>query len=801
MPRARTAIRTIVLAVTLFALASTGRAQPAPRATAIPVIPALVPYIGDEGVQKELKLDADQTKKLLAHRQKLWDEAWTTAPKNVDLDAQHKATVAEFKAVLTADQLKRANQLATQIVWREQRGFGPGPSALPSNSTPDPHRVSTSALTQYPEIAEALKPDEAQKKLADITRGRFGSNVYLTSEQSDRAKELLGAEYKGTLRRQTDPRAQVRAGPFDGGFSDFDGRFGIREPVALRYTSAPDVQKELKLTADQLKELTELRTKWNRRPFVEAQAQSPEARKNAQDKLLAETEKALDKILTADQRTRLRQIERQQSRGPILLFVRNTEWAKELEITDAQRKQYDAAVEAHGEAVAKALVSDEPFAKVRTAVEDANEAHTKAVDAILTDAQRAKQKELLGAAFTGSVSGGNTFPGPAPPSQTQKFTFGRYTTQLTTLTRFKGVRDELKLTDDQLKKVEAVVAEGRTKFNADLAAARQDEAKTDKVYADRSAHVEKALADILTKDQLARLHELELQRLESSELRRPFPTPGTAASYPGVAEAIKLTPEQKQKLLDGGKPTDVLTDDQKKAIAGMLGRPVKVAEVFDTGSPFPKADPPAPRARLSAAHQLVLSTIVWDELKLTRDQTEKLAAAANEYTLAGTRRTGFQPGEPKELVAAIETFGKAADAILTADQRKRLDQLVFQQAITSGMDSALLGSRATDLPTLLQLTDAQKKNLLAVSAEFGNVASLLDDASLPVQKETEIRRALRDRLDAGLLKALNAMQNATLKDLLGEPFTGFVKQPLYGRGGFGGGAGGVGGGFGDPFGP
>ena len=46
-----------------------------------------------------------------------------------------------------------------------------------------------------------------------------------------------------------------------------------------------------------------------------------------------------------------------------------------------------------------------------------------------------------------------------------------------------------------------------------------------------------------------------------------------AVAYPGVTEAIKLTPEQKMRILAGTWSGDVLNDEQKSAIKEMFGKP------------------------------------------------------------------------------------------------------------------------------------------------------------------------------------------------------------------------------------
>ena len=50
-------------------------------------------------------------------------------------------------------------------------------------------------------------------------------------------------------------------------------------------------------------------------------------------------------------------------------------------------------------------------------------------------------------------------------------------------------------------------------------------------------------------------------------------TIASAAAYPGVAEAIKLTDEQKKKLIDGTATAEVLTADQSER--SLMGNPIE----------------------------------------------------------------------------------------------------------------------------------------------------------------------------------------------------------------------------------
>ena len=96
----------------------------------------------------------------------------------------------------------------------------------------------------------------------------------------------------------------------------------------------------------------------------------------------------------------------------------------------------------------------------------------------------------------------------------------------------------------------------------------------------RSVLIAKALNDILTREQLLRFRQIVLQQLEAG-VRVDFPGQlPTAAIYPGVAEAIRLTVPQKNRLQNGDKAADVLSEDQKQVIEGMLGPRIDVKKFF-----------------------------------------------------------------------------------------------------------------------------------------------------------------------------------------------------------------------------
>jgi vacuolar-type H+-ATPase subunit H len=188
------------------------------------------------------------------------------------------------------------------------------------------------------------------------------------------------------------------------GFGNRGGRGGATQILQI-----PEVQKELKLDdaqVDLLKQLnTELREK-GRTLFQNAQNLSPEERDKRFADFRTESTKKIGEILDAKQKTRLRQLELQQSgmRG-----LSRPDVQDELKLTGDQRSKIKAAIDGEREAFRAAFQRmggqgqtmtpeqrQEAFRKageVRTATEGK-------LTAILTDAQKKQYQTMQGAAFT-----------------------------------------------------------------------------------------------------------------------------------------------------------------------------------------------------------------------------------------------------------------------------------------------------------------------------------------------------------------------------------------------------------------
>ena len=204
----------------------------------------------------------------------------------------------------------------------------------------DLHRVSAGALAKYTEFADTLKPDDIQRQHAASSNRFF--RVYLTQEQAGAAKKMLGTVVKTPLRARSDERI-TRTGP------------GLwYAPPSIRGTVTRDEQKELNLSEEQKEALAELRARW--RALRPGEDLSREVQKKRVEQLIAEIDRAVVKILTSVQRTRLEQLHYQRS---LPWFDYSSELGKALGVTEEQRQKYAEASFAYSEAVARAVLAAE----------------------------------------------------------------------------------------------------------------------------------------------------------------------------------------------------------------------------------------------------------------------------------------------------------------------------------------------------------------------------------------------------------------------------------------------------------
>jgi hypothetical protein len=743
----------------------------------------LLDFIGDKNIEQELKLTAEQLKKFRDHRLKLWEEYHNTPLKNYTAkdSERNKATAAVFKDILDAEQFKRAEQLAIQYEWSRVT-FITGPFAQRRERLVDPARVSPEVLKEYPQIAEVLDLSYSQKKLLEakpiITEEQC---IILTPEQSEIAHILFGKIVKLDWKSTSDLIYR--------GYPSWVFISGPAAPGPLGPTAAQEVRNELKLTEDQTNELTKLRLPWTKFK-TEWRESSPNDLKKKSDELLAATDKALTAILKPEQLSRLRQIalreERDDSRtltdAPTSLIPR---LAKQLAVTPEQLSAFDAVRNEHAEAVGRAALKADGLEAAWKAIRAANEAREKGFEAVLTDDQRATLKALVGEPFTGSVLADNS-----QFAQTfervrgrREASFGRYTDELRLLSANKSIQEELKLTVDQINASQDALKELTRRFGR-LSGSGLVKEENGEV---RSKFIGTSVAAILDKDQAKRFRQIMLQHRQRFTSLIDIPS---AATYPGVAEEVKLTAAQKKQLISGEDPFDVLTDEQRKAIKDMLGAPFTgdYSTVSESGfggkggfgnTGFSNR---TPRPEVARAQFLVI--VPWDALQLKPEQVSKLATAINAYEIAAAENNGIGGGgfgvpkagrDPHE--SAAHALNRRATLILTPEQNSRLGQLLLQSAAAVNLRDALTRPEAEKL----QLTPAQLTRMALAEEEIGKIAEGVVKSYMRYDKRNEWRdkvlEGLRWRLDTRILDVLTPEQLAKWKELTGEEWDGFT-QPL-----------------------
>jgi Spy/CpxP family protein refolding chaperone len=168
--------------------------------------------------------------------------------------------------------------------------------------------------------------------------------------------------------------------------------------VKLLLLRQKSVQKELELTPDTIKKIMD---------FTEAQSAAAgktadlaeAARKEAFEKLLKANDKFLTDNLNAKQSKRLEQITMQFT---ALTQLTKPEMAKELKLSDEQVKKFkDMQTEAR-KALVDILEAKDPKGKGEKVMKLRDETRKK-IEAVLTDEQKKKVREMVGAPFEGEI--------------------------------------------------------------------------------------------------------------------------------------------------------------------------------------------------------------------------------------------------------------------------------------------------------------------------------------------------------------------------------------------------------------
>lgn len=538
---------------------------------------------------------------------------------------------------------------------------------------------------------------------------------------------------------------------------------------ALVYLADPALLKELGADDATAKKLDEHRGEWYRKyatAFVESRTDEAKLRAFYQ-----EHEKALAQVLKPEQMTRLRQVLLQQyaqGRGRSGTLADMVEAADALKFDDKQR----------------------------AALRDGT-----ALGEVLTQAQQATLKDLLGKPYDGALVQSRPPLDPAnplnpanPPPFTPRVPTG--TTTAVYAAAEAHIQAELKLEARQKK----AAADAAQAYVTDLRATRRLEGDELKKRTDAlAAKADAALKASFTADQVTRLEQILRQRARGSD--------GLAAylRQDATAETFRLQPEQRKQFdavtqetakalraaVLSGEPADaiaarvaelgqahekklidVLTPDQRAKWDATFGAPFKdtpprpanpwggpgAAPAGPGAAPPPgvnqpvAAQPPAqppggqfgPRltdmGTLAPTYALVSNAEVQKALKLTPDQVAKIAGVG----------VGFPTRPTKDSLTGV----------LTAEQFARLEQLTLQQRQRIAGPAYLF--RFSAVAQAVALTDEQKKQL--DPAFRAAVATYLDRTPYPAEKLKEDT--------AALLKILTAEQRTKWNALLGEAHDG-----------------------------
>lgn len=503
-------------------------------------------------VQRELNITPEQVAKIQTLRQALTSEVreMITTSREAQSTRQSLETLRK-KFDQAADELlndaqrKRLGQLVRQQAGASLLTNETLLTAL--QATPEQREKLRTLQTRYNESSRGRPRtgDERSGAAGDARQALWVAVAEILSEQQREVwREQVGEPFTGTLTRA--PFSSTTAG------SEFAATmrramFGTHSSDLSYLSLVPDIQQELKLTPEQIQEASKSRDELLRFPREPDSATSAEYYQRRSQVIV----ERLAKILTPEQATRFRQLMLQglvarERAGDNTLAATVTGYpgvAAELQLTDEQRERI--------------------IRGART-------------ETVLTAEQSDRLRSMLGTPFTGSLtlpradrsSGRPPGGGGTSVATVRRLAFGRHVVDLTYLAQLPDMQTELKLTPEQVQQVQKSYDETRrVPINGPSSPLSAEG------YEARSAAISAALSKLLTAEQAARFRQIMLQALLAAE-RSPWRSAVyPAAGYPGVAEELKLTDEQRQRLIDGAKTEAVLTAEQAAQLQRLTGTP------------------------------------------------------------------------------------------------------------------------------------------------------------------------------------------------------------------------------------
>lgn len=182
------------------------------------------------------------------------------------------------------------------------------------------------------------------------------------------------------------------------------GRGGMDRASSMMLLTVKSVQEELKMTEDQVAKVKDAGEKM-RASFQGLQGLSEEERGKKMAEMRKESEKAIADILKPEQAKRLHQIALQQAGAAA---VARPEVAKELNLSDEQKKKIETIQEESGKETAKLRpqqgATDEERQEARKKMTELRTKANEDVMKVLSEEQQAKWKMLCGEPFKGEIT-------------------------------------------------------------------------------------------------------------------------------------------------------------------------------------------------------------------------------------------------------------------------------------------------------------------------------------------------------------------------------------------------------------
>ncbi len=189
----------------------------------------------------------------------------------------------------------------------------------------------------------------------------------------------------GTLVAADKPTLRVENSPMGG-------------PPPLFLLQQKDVQKDLKLTSDQISKVKEAFDKQKQESQALRELQG-DARQERVRELMRTDQKTMHEILQPDQQKRLRQIMLQEQGAPAFAHPRV---ARELNISDEQEQKIEDLLDNAGRKM-HSLYRGGQESSSRQQAEDLDKQTTTSILDVLTPEQRMKWKQMIGEPFHGEI--------------------------------------------------------------------------------------------------------------------------------------------------------------------------------------------------------------------------------------------------------------------------------------------------------------------------------------------------------------------------------------------------------------